>query len=208
MNCDRIASAYRWLEYSGFGHELERRRFRYLADVAGARHVLMLGEGDGRFLARFAQANPQASIEYVDSSRRMLDLARLHAGNGRICYKVADALDETRRAANYDLICTHFFLDCFEGREIELLAERLRATARPGARWLVSEFRQPRRGWQTVWAWLWLRGLYLFFGIATGLRTRKLADHRPVLAKHGFRLKCEETSWFGLLASELWVLTE
>jgi ubiquinone/menaquinone biosynthesis C-methylase UbiE len=167
----------------------------------------MLGEGDGRFLARFAQANPEASIEYVDSSIRMLDLARLRAGNGRICYKVADALNETRRAASYDLICTHFFLDCLEGQEIERLAERLRAAARPGARWLVSEFRQPRRGWQTVWAWLWLRGLYLFFGIATGLRTRRLADHRPVLAKHGFRLKCEETSWFGLLASELWALT-
>jgi ubiquinone/menaquinone biosynthesis C-methylase UbiE len=168
----------------------------------------MLGEGDGRFLARFATANPQASVEYVDSSSRMLNLARHRSGTGRICYTVADALSVTLRPASYDLICSHFFLDCFEEHEIELLTERLASSTRRGGQWLISEFRPPERGWRGVWAWLWLRGLYLLFGIVTGLKTCRLVDHRPWLAKNGFRLEREETSWFGLLASELWVLTD
>ena len=206
MNCDRIARTYRWLEYIGFGRELERRRFRFIRDVSGAQKVLMLGEGDGRFLARFSQANPLASIDYVDSSARMLGLARSRCGTSRICYKSANARDLVLPGAAYDLICTHFFLECFEARDVELLTQRLANAACPGAKWLISEFRQPQRGWRAVWAWLWLRTLYLFFGIATHLGTRRLADHRPVLAKHGFRLELEETSRFGLLSSELWVL--
>ena len=206
MNCNRIALIYRGLEYVGFGRELERRRFRFLADVAGARRVLLLGDGDGRFLARFSLTNSQASIEYVDSSARMLELARHRAGANRVHYQLSDALSLSLPAARYDLICTHFFLDCFAEQEIDLLAARLAVAVRPGGQWLVSEFRQPERGWQAAWAWLWLRLLYYFFGIATGLKTRKLVDHRRVLARHGFRLGREETSWFGLLASELWVL--
>ena len=52
MNADRIASGYRWLEYAAFGLALEQARFDFLSRAAGARRVLILGEGDGRFLAR------------------------------------------------------------------------------------------------------------------------------------------------------------
>ena len=52
MNADRIARSYRWLEYAAFGVALERARFDFLRCAAEARRVLILGEGDGRFLAR------------------------------------------------------------------------------------------------------------------------------------------------------------
>jgi ubiquinone/menaquinone biosynthesis C-methylase UbiE len=203
LNCDRIAHAYRWIEYLVFGGELERRRFRYLSDVAGARNVLVLGDGDGRFLERFARENPDAAIDYVDSSSHMLELARNRAGACNIRYKLANARTLPLPSGFYDLIVTHFFLDCFDKRDIALLVARLASTAAPGAKWLVSEFRQPQRGWRAVWARLWLNAMYAFFGLATGLKTRGLTDHRPLLAKHGFRIECEETTWFGLLASEL-----
>lgn len=203
MNCDPIAHSYRWLEYLVFGCELERRRFRYLAEVAGARKVLVLGDGDGRFLERFARENPDAAINYVDSSSRMLELARMRAGAGNIRYTLADARTLPLPGGFYDLIVTHFFLDCLDERDTELLVARLASAAAPGAKWLVSEFRRPRRGWIAVWARLWLGALYLFFALATGLKTRRLTDHRPFLAKHGFRIEREEISWFGLLASEM-----
>ena len=205
MNCDRIARVYRRLEYLGFGRELERRRFRYLADVAGARRVLALGEGDGRFLARLARQNPEASIDYADASARMLELARGRAGEQRVHYCLGAALTMPLARAEYDLVATHFFLDCFDEREAPAVVARVAEAARPAAQWLISEFRQPPHGWRAAWAGLWLRGLYLFFAAATGLKTRRLVDHRPLLARHGFRLEREETSRFGLLASELWV---
>jgi ubiquinone/menaquinone biosynthesis C-methylase UbiE len=201
MNCDRLARAYRWLEYLAFGRALERRRFRFLADAAGARRALILGDGDGRFLARFAAAS-QASIDYVDVSAHMLDLARNRAGTRRIAYRHADALTLSLAPATYDLIATHFFLDCFNKRDLERLVERAARAAQPGALWLVSEFRQPS------WAAPLLTALYLFFRATTGLATRRLTDHRPLLVKHGFRLKREETARLGLLASELWVRSQ
>ena len=52
VNCDPLARWYRWLEYAAMGRALERRRFEFLPGMAQARRVLILGEGDGRFLTR------------------------------------------------------------------------------------------------------------------------------------------------------------
>jgi len=198
LNCDRIARAYRWLEYLAFGHELERRRLRFLPEIASARRALLLGDGDGRFLARFASAS-DASVDYVELSAAMLELARTRAGN-RAAFHPADALTYPFAPHSHDLIVTHFFLDCFNASELNMLIARVREAACPGARWLISEFRQPR------WASPLLAALYLFFRVTTGLRTNRLVDHRPILRRHGFRLVAEETSRAGLLASELWEL--
>lgn len=206
MNCDRIARFYRWLEYLAFGRELERRRLHFLPCASGARRALVLGDGDGRFLARLVLQNREAAIDSVDLSPEMLMLARSRAGDG-VQYRQEDALTCPLPQAEYDLIATHFFWDFFEDREAAILAARIGAAASGNAMWLISEFRQPSKGWRALWAWAWLRVLYLFFGITTGLKTRRLVDHRPLLAREGFRLDQEQTSRFGFIASELWVRT-
>jgi len=196
MNCDSIARWYRWLEYAGFGQALEWRRGAFLRDVGDARRVLALGDGDGRALVELLAAAPGARIDYVDMSARMLELARARAGTGRVTYVQADALITPLCEAEYDLIVTHFFLDCFDEGDQEMLARRIARAARPQARWVISEFRKP--GWLVWW-------LYVFFRVTTGLRTRRLADHHAALQRHGFRLERSEAAWRGRLASELWV---
>jgi SAM-dependent methyltransferase len=204
LNCDRIAPVYRWLEYLAFGRELERRRFRFLSEVAGAQRALVLGDGDGRFLARITEVSKacgahKVSIDYVDVSARMLQLARARGGGERVAYHRADALTMPLAPQSYDLIATHFFLDCFNEADMERIVDRVQEAARPGALWVISEFREPR------WAKPILGALYLFFRATTGLETNRLVDHRPLLQRHGFELLREETSRGGLLASELWV---
>ena len=205
MNCDSIARWYRWLEYAGFGGELERRRCAFLPDVTGARRALVLGEGDGRFLEKFVDRSRATRIDCVDASARMLDLARRRAGVERVAYHHAYARSIPLPRAGYDLVVTHFFLDCFDETAAARLVERVADAAEPHARWLISEFRQPVAGWRAAWARAWLGVLYLFFRLSTGLRTRRLVDHRPLLASCGFRLAREESARFGLLASELWM---
>lgn len=196
MNCDRIARCYRWLEYAGFGRALERRREAFLADVSSARRALVLGDGDGRALAALLAAAPEARVDYVDVSARMLQLACQRAGVERVAYCNDDALTVPLPAAEYDLIVTHFFLDCFDEEDQERLVARVRHAAAPQARWLVSEFR--KRG-------LLVSLLYMFFRAATGLRTQRLVDHHALFKHHGFRLTRSEPAWRGLLASELWM---
>jgi SAM-dependent methyltransferase len=206
MNCDWIAPYYRWFEYLGFGRELERRRCSLLPEVHAARRVLVLGDGDGRFLARLTREIPDASIDSIEASARMQALAR-----GRtepyVHHRQGDARTVPLDRGRYDLIATHFFLDCFDANELPEVIERVASAAAPRAQWLISEFRQAPQGWRALWTRTWIASLYLFFRAATGLRTRALVDHHPLLAQGGFRLVRQETSRFGLLASELWQRT-
>ena len=183
MNCDLIAPHYWWIERLGMGRALERRRRCFLPEIETARRALVLGDGDGRFLRELLRRNTMVRADYVDSSGRMLELARQKAGAERVDYRKADALRAHFAAEEYDLIATHFFFDCFGPSELETLIGGVAAAAKPGAQWIVSEFRTPN-----VLARLLVRALYLFFRITTGLKTRRLADHRPILRAHGFRL--------------------
>jgi SAM-dependent methyltransferase len=196
VNCDRIARWYRWLEYAGFGRALERRREAFLSDVSDARRVLALGDGDGRALKALLAAAPRACVDSIDVSARMLELAHARAGTEYVVYRCEDARTAPLPAAEYDLIVTHFFLDCFDETDLEPQIARLADAAAPQARWLVSEFRG--NGWL-------VGALYFFFRVTTGLRTRRLVDHHPLLKRHGFRLMRCEHAWRGLLASEMWV---
>jgi SAM-dependent methyltransferase len=199
MNCDRIAPHYWWIERLGMGRTLERRRSWFLAELANARQALVLGDGDGRFLRELLLRNAHVSADYVDSSARMLELARRKAGVQRVDYRQTDALTAKFPSNAYDLIATHFFFDCFDAGKLELLIGRIAEAAKPGARWVVSEFRTPN-----VLARLLVSALYVFFRLTTGLKTRKLADHRPILRAHGFRLLKECHSRGALVVSELW----
>ncbi len=199
MNCDLIAPHYWWIERLGMGRALERRRRWFLPEIVHARRALVLGDGDGRFLRELLRRNALVRADYVDSSRRMLELARQKAGVERVNYEQADALSLDLPQEAYDLIATHFFFDCFGVDDLETLIGRVADAAKPGAHWIVSEFRTPN-----IAARLLVRALSLFFGITTGLKTRKLADHRPILRAHGFRLIDASHSRGALVVSELW----
>jgi ubiquinone/menaquinone biosynthesis C-methylase UbiE len=213
VNCDSIAGWYRRIEHIGFGSALERRRNAFLGEVCDARRILVLGEGDGRFLVRLLEQTLQeqtgVEVDYLDLSRRMLELARARLeaaghGGGSVTFRQGDALIVPLPRAEYDLIVTHFFLDCFNEADAATLVQNIAEAARPHARWLISEFHQPEGGWRATWAWLWLRILYAFFRVTTGLQTSRLIDHHPLLLRSGFRLSRAETAHFGLLVSELW----
>ncbi len=203
---NRIARPYRWLEYLSFGPLLERCRFHRLPELADARRALVLGDGDGRFLARLLKSNPQLRADTVDLSSAMLRLLSARVAHGgaldRVTLHCADARDFIP-TASYDLVVTHFFLDCFTIDELHKLAGRIRSHLTPGARWVVSEFAIPS-GAASLPARLLVWALYLAFGVLTGLAVRRLPDYPAALRGAGLSLR-ERRSWLGgLLVSELW----
>jgi ubiquinone/menaquinone biosynthesis C-methylase UbiE len=202
-NFDRIAPLYRWMEYASFGPMLARCRNAHLAALGGARCALVYGDGDGRFLARLLRLHPALEVDAVDSSAAMLQLLRRQT-NGLARLHHADALAFTPPAHGYDLVITHFFLDCFSNVEIERLLDRVTPQLASGARWLVSEFAIPPRGLRRVAAWAVVGGLYRAFGLLTGLAPRSLPDHAGALQRRGFRLEAERRLLGGLLITQLW----
>src|SRR5580704_9374486 len=79
MKIGRLARWYRWVEYAAFGRALERCRFANLTLLERAQRVLILGEGDGRTLARLLAVAPAARFEVIELSSEMIALAKARA---------------------------------------------------------------------------------------------------------------------------------
>lgn len=210
MNCDRIAGPYRWIEYLAFGRTLEKHRYYYLPQTDLCSKALLLGDGDGRFLSALASLHPTLKIDSIDSSGGMLERAEERmkadgvANPGRIRLLKADVRNYWPTPNEYDLVVTNFFFDCFEQTEVADLVQRIAPACQRSARWLVSEFQQPRTGWQAWHARVWLAAMYTFFDLATGLKTRRLPRYQDALQDAGFHLSSSYVSRAGLVCSELW----
>lgn len=209
MSFDVLAPHYRWMEFVSAGDKLQRCRTAFLGRVSSAKNILILGEGNGRFLAECRRKLPEAKITVVDASVRMLARARKRVeGQGMDCRQIhfihADALTWTPPERAFDLIVTHFFLDCFRAEQLEKLTATLARAAAPGANWLLADFQAapagfPRYRSQVI---LWL--MYRFFCAVTRLSASTLTPPDAFLEHQGFKL-CERRIYdWGLLHSDWW----
>jgi SAM-dependent methyltransferase len=200
---DALAPVYRAIEFAAFGRNLHRCRAALLPRVADRRRVLILGEGDGRFLADFLPACPLAEAEVCDISPGMVARARRRVGeNPRVRFRTGDARTLDFPLAGFDLIVTNFFLDCFPHGQLAPLVEKLAAALAPGGLWIVGDFRLPEVGRaRSKWK---LAVMYAFFRLATRLPAAALADPNPVLRANGLECR-EERKWQGgFLSAALW----
>jgi SAM-dependent methyltransferase len=207
-NFDLIARPYRWLEYLTLGKSLENCRTHFLPQLLNRRHTLVIGDGDGRFLAQLLKQNPNLQADAVDTSAAMLQLLRQRCkaatpnAAARLRTHHANAITFPLKE-QYDLVVTHFFLDCLTQPELNTLITRIVPTLAPGALWLISDFRIPT-GPMRIPAKLLIRSLYLVFRILTGLRTTCLPDHSTPLTQAGLTRIFHQHHLGGLLTTELW----
>lgn len=206
-NFDRLAPIYRALEFVAFGGDLERARFCHLDALRDCREIVVLGEGDGRCLARLVRIAPQARIHCVDASPAMLTAASRRLtpeDRRRVRFTVGDARTVAFERSRYDAVITLFFLDCFSPAEVAAIARRLGESCTPGAVWLFADFVLPPRGWQRLRAKIWLTALYTFFRWQTGLQTRALPPSETAIEQAGFHPDAVVTLQHGLLRSAVY----
>jgi SAM-dependent methyltransferase len=207
-NFDRLARLYCWMEYLSFGPYLQQCRVLCLSDISACRRALVYGDGDGRFLAELVRRAPEMQVAAIDASGTMLrQAAKRLPSEVQVRLVHADALACEATAfpeAPFDLVASHFFLDCFDEEELAVLAAHVNAAAGEGAVWVVSDFAIPRRPGARQLGRIVVSGLYLAFGLLTGLRTRRLPDHGRVMHDSGWRLEDRRTLLLGLLLSERW----
>jgi ubiquinone/menaquinone biosynthesis C-methylase UbiE len=210
---DFLAPHYLWMERLLAGRSLQECRTAYLPQP-DARSVLVLGPGRGLFLEAFLKTNSQARILCIDSSPRMLALAKERAlGSGtnsdRVSFLQADILDLSARPwpeqkNPFDLVVSHFFLDCFQPAQVDRIISAVARVASPAALWLIADFCIPPRGFWKCRAQLVLRMAYAFFRATTGIPAHQLANPESSLASHGFELSRRRSFNHGLLRSDLW----
>ena len=209
LNFDRVARPYQWLEYLLLGRALHRCRLHFVPQLPDRQKALVLGDGDGRFLAHLLARYPWLHANAVDLSPAMLRLLRGRATAAsptaatRLTTHQADART-FEPAGPYDLVVTHFFLDCLSEPELERLVARTAPHLAPGAIWLLSDFRIPPSGLPRLLALALVRSLYLAFRILTGLRVTRLPDHASALRRNGLTLDAQHRSLYGILTTEIW----
>lgn len=211
MNFDRVAPHYWWLEAIAFGDVLQRARVDWLSAIPNPVRALVVGEGNGRFLCELLKLYPEVEVDCLDSSRRMLQLARIRVRRElpnqehRVHFLHEDLRGFLPEANAYDLVVTHFVLDCFTETELSAVTGKIARAARPAASWLLADFALPSRGMTRLYAQLWLlHVMYRFFRITARISARELVDPSGFVSAQGFDLSARSILRFGSIKSECW----
>ncbi|TDN37873.1 class I SAM-dependent methyltransferase [Hymenobacter sp. UV11] len=184
-----VASFYDVLAGVAFGGALRRAQRAALAaglPPSPSPRLLVLGGGAGWVLSEIWRQRPQAQVLYLELSAAMLVRTRARLRRSPPPPGATVELRQGTEAAlrpgeQFDAIITFFVLDCFAAAALPAALARLEAARRPGAPWLVADFRPAHRGWRR---WL-LKAMYLFFRLTVGLRTRQLPPWPAELRKLG-----------------------
>ena len=187
---DLIARFYPLLEQTVFGSTLSRARGFFIPRVTeGNKILLLIGEGNGRFLFEMVKQTSSASVTVVDSSARMLAAAARRIATvdrySRIKLIHADILEWRASAAHYDRIVTHFFLDLFPPYHIRRIVEKISRLATENALWINVDFTSEN---QRVRQKLLMWPQYRFFRISAGIEAPRLFDSRPCIRQAGWEM--------------------
>ena len=209
MSFDTLAPIYRWMEYVFAGGKMQRCRLAFLHQIEEPKSILIFGEGPGRFLVECCRGFPHAQVTCLDLSSKMLAQAAAHLALHRleskhVSFIHADVLIWEPPAAEYDLIVSHFFLDCFRADQLALIIPKLAHAAKPGCNWLFADFQVAQSGLKHWRSRFILALLYRFFSAVTRLSANSLASPDPFLKKAGFTLHRRIESDWDLLKSDWW----
>ena len=210
MSFDTIAPWYRTLEWIAFGDHLQRCRVAWLGDVVAPRRALVVGEGNGRFLCELLRLHPGVEIDCIDASQGMLQLARQRLEREWpdhlecVRFLQRDLTSWSPPEHHYDLLVTHFFLDCFAEAQLAAIVRKLAQATTENANWLFADFCVPPKGVARLRARAWLAVMYQFFRLTAGIDARQLVDPTPFLRGEGFALARQHSFRKGMLKSEMW----
>lgn len=209
MSFDTLAPFYRRMEQLFADDRMQRCRIAFLDQIPEAKDILLPGEGAGSFLVPCRGRFPRANIVCVDSSAAMIgqarrSLARAGLREDGVSFVQADLLAWEPPSAQFDLIGTHFFLDCFREDQLDPLISRLAAGAKPAADWIIADFQLAPAGWPRIRSRFILAMLYAFFRAATRLPATSLTPPGPFIERRGFRLVRRIEHDRGLLRSDWW----
>lgn len=204
---DGLAPYYHWMETVLAGRKLERCRNAFLTHINNPQRVLLVGEGHGKFLAEIVRRWPQSKITCLDVSAGMIAASKKHLkrrglNTSRTTFLCGNLF--TVPLEEYDLIATHFLLDCLTPEQLAMAIAKLASHLRPGGRWMLSDFQLPASGWKRLRAQCihWL--MYRFFRAVTDLPAEKITNPVPLLERNGvICINRREFDW-GLLHAELW----
>lgn len=200
----RLAGIYDLLGLLTFCGALHRSQVYFLSSLHQCQRALIMGGGTGKFLIDLLKSGKVDKVTYVDISPGMIVKARRKVQSRGllsrvefICGGIADI-----PAVKFDLVCTHYFLDCFSEADLTKVFAKLKTCLAVQGLWHFSDFYLDK--YSSWYERKLLRFLYGFFRVTCGLGVDSLADFSKFFDSYKLRIVQEKSFGGGLLRTAVY----
>src|SRR6478736_3343856 len=175
---DLLAPIYDRLVRLVFGKSMFNAQTYFLDRVKPGDHVLILGGGTGWLLFELLQKQPSCKVWYVESSSRMIELAKEKTHNHPNVKFIAGT-DESIPSKHFDIVIMNFFLDLFTEGRVTRIIMRIKASMKPDGMWIITDFNNGNKWWQRVL----LAIMIFFFRLICAIEAKRLPDFKSLFAE-------------------------
>jgi ubiquinone/menaquinone biosynthesis C-methylase UbiE len=181
---DLVAPIYPALERLVFGVRLDDARQAFFEEVLEADRVLLVGEGNGRFLKSLIARKRVGCVCVVEKSKVMIRLAKNRAGeSGKIGLEFIEAdFRVYQPAQEFDCVVTHFFLDLFNPPSQLAIIEKMAEFVANGGTWINVDFVPAR----TLLGGILMSLQYAFFRVVSRIESKRCFDESEAAAAAGW----------------------
>ena len=176
---DRLAPVYNSLSRIVFGKSLAQAQRYFLDSIGAGDPILILGGGSGDFLKSLLKQHPQVTVDYLDISPRMIQLAKKknqHPTNVNFIVGTEQNIPDR----TYTVVITNFYLDLFSDGTLQQVVQKIIPHLSSDGQWLATDFVEEKK-WQSVM----LSCMYLFFSTMARIEASSLPDWQSALKKAG-----------------------
>ena len=175
-NYDPVARCYDFLSQLVFGQTEIDAQVGMLDLVRPGDRLLIVGGGTGWILEKIAALCPPGlTITYVESSSKMMALARGRKWGSNCVDFVRLPVEQFVSDERFDCILTGFLFDNFRQEQAAEIVRRLDGLLLAGGHWLFADLYCPRVG-GTWWQRLLLRSMYWSARLICRVEANELPD--------------------------------
>jgi 2-polyprenyl-3-methyl-5-hydroxy-6-metoxy-1,4-benzoquinol methylase len=205
---DRIARFYDTLARSVFGKSITLAQQCGLSEIIPGSNILIVGGGTGYVLEYLSQCGIEdLHVDYVEASQAMIMRTRHRKIDGLPVNFVHRSIGEIDEQKTFDVIITQFFLDSFQGKDLERLFTRLHEHLRIDGTWIIADF-QVSKDWKAIWQKPLLSIMYLFFTITVGIKARRLDDFHTLFIRSRYCLITSQSYYCAFMFSSTYQKSE
>ena len=175
-NYDKIAGIYDFISRAIFGKALVNAQVCLLKYIPANSRILIVGGGTGWILEEIAKIHAGLTIDYVESSQKMIALSKKRNDGSNQVNFINLPAENYITEERYDVLLTPFFFDNFKADKIQVIFTKLNGLLKKEEIWLYADFVDNGRIWQKIV----LKTMYLFFRITTHIETQELVKTDPL----------------------------
>ena len=209
-NFNKLAKYYDFLLFMFSGRLIRNSQLQLLSSVPKVQKVLIAGGGTGTFLLDFLKSNHPKKIVYIDSSSEMIALSkkRIEIFDKKYLKNIefiCNEIEQFEPQEKFDLIVTNFFLDLFEGKELDLIVKKLSNCLEVQGYWYYTDFQKVERPWLKKYIInSILKMLYIFFRTTCHIKAEKLGSVKEIFSHIGLEKIISKESFFGFINTVLY----